>query len=125
MRHDFLSSLFQMLNLLDIERSVKLFRQANIDPNKLSPILDLGGLEWKLEDPKCSTPDCPRTRCGSCGKCDTYDYDLSAYDVERIMQTSSPEKPEVHYNTSVAYSWFLYNDTLYSSRFKALNNKRY
>lgn len=31
------------------------------------------------------------------------------------MRSSYPEEPEVHYNTSTAYSWFVYNDSLYQS----------
>ncbi|KAF7627696.1 glycoside hydrolase superfamily [Aspergillus flavus] len=91
---------------LNIERSARLFRQANIDPNKLSPILVLGGQEWKLLDPKCKTPECPAETRPSRGKCDTYtNYQLSNYDVDRLMRSSYPEEPEVHYNISTAYSW--------------------
>ncbi|KAE8136409.1 glycoside hydrolase superfamily [Aspergillus pseudotamarii] len=53
---------------LNIGRSVRLLREANIDPKKLSPILDLGGREWKLQDPKCNTPGCPMTMRASRGK---------------------------------------------------------
>ncbi|KAB8243915.1 glycoside hydrolase superfamily [Aspergillus flavus] len=53
---------------LNIERSARLFQQANIDPNKLSPILVLGGQEWKLLDPKCKTPECPAETRPSRGK---------------------------------------------------------
>ncbi|KAE8347244.1 hypothetical protein BDV24DRAFT_146790 [Aspergillus arachidicola] len=42
-----------------VERSVRLFRQANIDLNKLSPILDLSGYESDILDPECKTPGCP------------------------------------------------------------------
>ncbi|PIG88076.1 hypothetical protein AARAC_001607, partial [Aspergillus arachidicola] len=91
---------------LNVERSVRLFRQANIDLNKLSPILDLSGYESDILDPECKTPGCPLGTPQKRGKCvATPTIYRTAYDVERLMRTSHPEVPEVHFNSSTGYSW--------------------
>ncbi|GAB1194201.1 hypothetical protein APSETT444_003442 [Aspergillus pseudonomiae] len=81
-----------------IEHSLRRLQEANIDPNKLSMGLDLAADTDHFEDPKCNTPGCPSVPLEGQG--------FSAYELERIIER---ESPEVHYNESSAYSWFIYH----------------
>ncbi|KAE8323601.1 glycoside hydrolase superfamily [Aspergillus sergii] len=100
-----------------VERSLRLFQQANIDPNKLSLMLPPRGGIYRLADPKkCHTPNCPMG--GSVfgekkieepfpGECSQSSGSLTSYETERLIRRWSPE---VHYNQSGAYSWFVFSD---------------
>ncbi|KAE8314508.1 glycoside hydrolase superfamily [Aspergillus transmontanensis] len=96
----------------NIERSLSLFRQANIDPNKLSAYLNVEGQQYNLEDPKCNTPGCPMVESKIDGECSGATTKITAYEIERLMKAWSPE---VHYNTSNAYNWFAYDASLWLS----------
>ncbi|KJK61842.1 Glycosyl hydrolases family 18 [Aspergillus parasiticus SU-1] len=75
----------------NIERSLSLFRQANIDPNKLSAYLNVEGQQYNLEDPKCNTPGCPMVESKIDGECSGATTKITAYEIERLMKAWSPE----------------------------------
>ncbi|KNG89019.1 hypothetical protein ANOM_002426 [Aspergillus nomiae NRRL 13137] len=85
-----------------IELSLRLLRQANIEPNKLSMALDLTADTDKFEDPKCNTAGCP-----SVPNPFVNTPGFTSYEIERLIER---ESPEIHYNESSAYSWFIYHE---------------
>ncbi|OGM50776.1 hypothetical protein ABOM_000747 [Aspergillus bombycis] len=98
----------EMDSAFGIERSLRLLRQANIDPDKLSMALDLGVDTDEFEDPKCNTAGCPSLPVPFVNN-----RGFTSYEIESVIER---ESPEVHYNESSAYSWFIYheNDGLFN-----------
>ncbi|KAE8382684.1 glycoside hydrolase superfamily [Aspergillus bertholletiae] len=96
------------------ENGLKVFKQAKIDPNKLSLMLRLNAVTHKFSKPDCQTLGCPwltmdregeEGSLGDIGEC-TRNRDKSFYEIERVMKKWSPE---VHYNQSGLYNWFVYD----------------
>jgi GH18 family chitinase len=102
-------------NLSEIEQTMQLFRNVNIDPSQITLGIGFYGRSFQLSDPSCSDPGCPFVSGAAPGPCSLNSGTLMFSEIENIISENSltpsfDEAAAVKYITWNDVQWVSYDD---------------